>query len=89
MTEDSEAEKQGLTILHYGMLGLVACNLIINAVLLMTVRNNQKIAITAEAFARIAAQDRVTDSELKNLLDHRDMQIEELQKRLEAIEGQP
>lgn len=89
MTEDREAEKQGLTILHYGMLGLVACNLIINAVLLMTVRNNQKIAITAEAFARIAAQDRVTDSDLKKMLETRDEQIEELRKRMEAIEGQP
>jgi len=70
MTDDSE--KAGLTILHYGMLAAVVVNLILSALLLFTVRSNQKIAITAEAFARTAAEDRVTD--------------EELRKRIEAME---
>ena len=69
---DAEKTEAGITILHYGMLAAVVVNLILSALLLFTVRSNQKIAITAEAFARTAAEDRVTD--------------EELRKRIEAME---
>jgi len=83
---DTEEKEASVTILHYGMLAAVVINLIMTALLLVTVRSNQKIAITAEAFARIAAEDRVTDAELKDMLDLRDEQIEELRKRMETLE---
>jgi hypothetical protein len=83
---DAENKEAGITILHYGMLAAVVINLIMTALLLIAVRSNQKITITAEAFARIAAEDRVTDAELKDMLDLRDEQIEELRKRIEATE---
>lgn len=85
---EEEGEKAGLTILHYGMLAAVVVNLILNTLVLLAVRSNQKIAITAEAFAHIAAEDRVTDSDLKRMLEMRDEQIEELRKKIEAMEGE-
>lgn len=84
---DAENKEAGITILHYGMLAMVAVNLIINALVLFAVRSNQKIAITAEAFARIAAEDRVSASDLEKLLTVRDEQIEELRKKIEAMES--
>lgn len=86
---DAEKTEAGITILHYGMLAMVAVNLIINALVLFAVRSNQKISITAEAFARIAAEDRVSASDLDKLLTIRDEQIEELRKKIEAMEGTP
>jgi len=83
---DAEDKEAGITILHYGMLAAVVVNLILSALLLFAVRSNQKIAITAEAFARIAAEDWVTDEELKKMLDLRDERIDELNKRIEAME---
>ena len=87
--EDQEGKEAGVTILHYGTLALLVLNIIVTTVILLAVRNNGKIAVTAEAFARMAAEDRVTNEELNKMLDQRDQQIEELRKRLEAMEQQP
>jgi len=86
---DAEKTEAGITILHYGMLAMVVVNLIINVLVLFVVRSNQKIVITAEAFARIAVEDRVSASDLDKLLTIRDEQIEELRKKIEAMEGTP
>lgn len=81
MTEDST-----FTMLHYGLLGMVAVNMILNILTFDGVNRNRSIAITAEAFAKIAAEDRITPNDLKKMLDVRDAQIRELQDRLDNLD---
>jgi hypothetical protein len=70
------------TVLHYGMLSLVAVNLVLNILTLQNVENNRLTAARVEAVIKQISKSQYTKEHAMSDLAVRDAQIRELQMAL-------